>query len=246
MAILSAFRSLSLEQRQLQCILRAVLLVAGLAVLVSLHAGRLLWGLFSSHDLLTLLSVLGGLLLLLIPIAGIISVTSQYAFWEGWLEGLPLPWDLFSPFDAAAAGPRADGGLMGESAEAVDAHGTAAVAVLPAPNGIRRYVIYLDGIHQQERDHPPRVSAFLDRLESALPSHTLLVRGLEAYTVSRSDLRADQGGAWFWQRLFALQEHHGNPLVRSACSFLVQANNVIKWAFPLIAATARSSTTNWR
>ena len=37
-----------------------------------------------------------------------------------------------------------------------------------------------------------------------------------------------QGSSWFWRRVFALQEHHPNTLVRLLCGVLVQANNVIK------------------
>jgi hypothetical protein len=38
----------------------------------------------------------------------------------------------------------------------------------------------------------------------------------------------DAGSAWFWQRVFALQEHHPSWLIQLLCSVLVQGNNVIK------------------
>jgi hypothetical protein len=88
--------------------------------------------------------------------------------------------------------------------------------------------VYLDGIHQLERDHPPRVSAFLELLEQQLAAEILLVRGLETYTVMPVALAEDAGSEWFWRRLFALQEQHPNGLVQLLAAVLVQANNVIK------------------
>jgi len=159
----------------------------------------------ASADLAVLLRLAGVLLLLLIPIAGIYSLITQYAFWEGWLDGLPAPDQLFAP--APTAG--------GEAVEGA------------APR-IRRYLIYLDGIHQSASDHPPRITEFLDLLQSRLPPDTELLRGLETYTVMPVSLQEDKGSRWFWRRLFALQESHPSPLVQGLCAALVQANNVIK------------------
>lgn len=94
--------------------------------------------------------------------------------------------------------------------------------------GHRHYLVYLDGIHQSEECHPPRVSEFLDTLEQAIEADALLVKGIEAYTIMPVGLRATAYARWFWERLFALQEHHPNGLVRFLCAFCVQANNVIK------------------
>ena len=97
------------------------------------------------------------------------------------------------------------------------------------PNGRHRhYLVYLDGIHQSEESHPPRVSEFLGCLDDAIAADTLLVKGIEAYTITNAGLRSTTLGGWFWQRLFALQEHHPNGLIRFICAFCVQANNVIK------------------
>ena len=90
------------------------------------------------------------------------------------------------------------------------------------------YVVYLDGIHQTEQDHPPRVSQFLALLEEQIEQDYLLVRGIEAYTVTPVSLSSDRYSQWFWQRLFALQEHHPNGSIRFLCSLCVQVNNVIK------------------
>lgn len=92
----------------------------------------------------------------------------------------------------------------------------------------RHYLVYLDGIHQSEESHPPRVMEFLDCLDNAIAEDTLLVKGIEAYTITNVGLRSTLLAGWFWQRLFSLQEHHPNGLVRLICAFCVQANNVIK------------------
>ena len=92
----------------------------------------------------------------------------------------------------------------------------------------RHFLVYLDGIHQSEENHPPRVQEFLNCLESEIASDSLLVKGIEAYTITDVGLRAASYSRWFWQRLFSLQEHHPNSFVRFICAFCVQANNVIK------------------
>ena len=97
-----------------------------------------------------------------------------------------------------------------------------------AQGGHRHYLVYLDGIHQSEESHPPRVSEFLGCLDDAIAADTLLVKGIEAYTITNAGLRSTTLGGWFWQRLFAFQEQHPNGLIRFICAFCVQANNVIK------------------
>ena len=193
----SAARVQLLWLKQLSRVLLWLLLATGIGTcLVVFHQGRALLAALSPDDLAILLKVIAALLLLLIPISGIVSTTSQFAFWSGWLEGLPQVAELF-PADCTDSDKRST-------------------------------VIYLDGIHQSERDHPPRVSSFLDELEHRLPPDAQLLRGLEAYTVLPTSLAEDSGSQWFWQRLFALQESHPTALVSFVCSFLVQANNVIK------------------
>ena len=194
----------------------ALLLVVGcglLAAMVGLPRARnLLLGLgaLSAADLRLLLLWSGAALLLLIPIAGIVSLVSQFAFWEGWLDGLPAVDALFAQARPANGlpvdGPTVDG----------------------AQCPLRAIVVYLDGIHQQVLDHPPRVSAFLGELQDRLGPELLLLRGLETYTVMPVALAEDTGGSWFWRRLFALQEQHPSPLVQLLAAVLVQANNVIK------------------
>ena len=160
------------------------------------HVLLALRSIFDWTDINLLLRWSGLLLLVLIPTAGIYSLVTQFAFWEGWLDGLPDPTALFPDS--------------------------------PSISEHRCFVVYLDGIHQLERDHPPRVSAFLGLLDQQLNPATRLVKGLEAYTVLPVALAQDIGSAWFWRRLFALQEEHPNGLIQLLAAVLVQANNVIK------------------
>ena len=69
----------------------------------------------------------------------------------------------------------------------------------------RHFLVYLDGIHQSEENHPPRVQEFLNCLESEIDNDSLLVKGIEAYTITNVGLRAASYSRWFWQRLFSLQ-----------------------------------------
>lgn len=187
-----------------------ILLLALLSVALILgHSSALLWAELSWADFLLLLRMGSLLVVLLVAIAGIYSLVSQFAFWEGWLKGLPRPTEFFVQAN-------------NELAQSFDP----SVEGVPYPFG--RYLIYLDGIHQVERDHPPRITEFLDTLEAGLPADTCLVRGLETYTVMPGALIDDAGSAWFWQRVFALQEHHPSWLIQLLCSVLVQGNNVIK------------------
>ena len=173
------------------------------------HSSALLWAELSWADFLLLLQLGSLLVVLLVAIAGIYSLVSQFAFWEGWLKGLPRPAEFFAQanheLEQSSAYPAED--------------------VSPS---YRRYLVYLDGIHQVERDHPPRITEFLDTLQAGLPDDICLVRGLETYTVMPGALIDDAGSAWFWQRVFALQEHHPSLLVQLLCAVLVQGNNVIK------------------
>jgi hypothetical protein len=197
MAPLLAVRShLGWLRRQHQLLLWLVLLTGLITLLVFRRADPGLLATLSGRNLTTMLQTLLVLVLLLIPISGVYSVISQFAFWNGWLGGLTPPAELF--------GDAADG------------------------SGFPSYLIYLDGIHQSERDHPPRVTAFLEALEQRLPDHVRLIKGLETYTLTPARLADDTGSQWFWRRLFSLQEHHPNTLVSLVCAFLVQANNVIK------------------
>jgi hypothetical protein len=202
-----------LQQRHLRRTWRSMLMVLLVALLATLltvsHGSAVLWAELSLADLWLLLRLGILVLVLLIAIAGIYSLVSQFAFWEGWLQGLPQPAEFFAQ--------------AGEQARVAAAAGTG-----DNPSPCRRYVVYLDGIHQVERNHPPRITEFLDELEQALPGDTRLLRGLDGYTVMPGALVEEAGSTWFWRRVFALQEHHSHWLVQLVCAVLVQGNNVIK------------------
>jgi len=202
MALLQAIRMQLSWQRRLVQVLASLLLATGsVALLLALHAGPAVLRALSTRDLLALMQLLGTVALLLVPISGVISTSSQFAFWTGWLAGLPQPSTIFP------AAP--EGGQQASQNKTCT-------------------IVYLDGIHQSEQDHPPRVEAFLEQLQRRLPAHVRLLKGLETYTVTKARLADDTWGSWFWQRLFALQEHHPNSAVSTLCAVLVQANNVIK------------------
>ena len=199
MAVSAPVRDLAKQQRRnLRGLIVMVVVTFITAVILVLHRAWMQPFDQGVDDLLWLLRDLLLALLFIIPIAGIYSLVNQFAFWEGWLAGIPEPSEV----------------LAGPSSK--------------SQAGVRRFVIYLDGIHQLERDHPPRVSTFLEELQSRLQQDHHLVRGLETYTVLQVGLADDHGSAWFWRRLFALQEHHPNALIALLASVLVQANNVIK------------------
>jgi hypothetical protein len=208
-----AARFFALGRRLLRISIGGCLLVGGVLVAGALlHGGLERFGLAGSNDLQELALLLAWLVGLLVPITGIYSVAGQYAFWNGWLGGLPDPASLFAQGDPPEG--------------AATTANTTATAAQPAPAD--RFVVYLDGIHQSVEEHPPRVAALLAELAAGLPAGTVLIEGVQTYTISPAELAADAGSRWFWRRLFALQEHHPNRLVNAICAALVQANNVIK------------------
>jgi Tfp pilus assembly protein PilN len=200
-----AARIFALGRRWLRISLSGCLLLGGVLVLAALlHGGLERFGRHQNNDLQELALLLAWLVGLLVPISGIYSVAGQYAFWNGWLGDLPDPARLFAQAEqqrAATANP---------------------------PEPVDRFVVYLDGIHQSEQEHPPQVAALLAELAAQLPAGTLLIEGVQTYTISPAELAADAGSRWFWRRLFLLQETHPNRLVTGVCAALVQANNVIK------------------
>jgi hypothetical protein len=211
-----AARFFALGRRLLRISIGGCLLVGGVLVAGALlHGGLERFGLAGSNDLQELALLLAWLVGLLVPITGIYSVAGQYAFWNGWLGGLPDPATLFAPGDPP------------EGAAATSTS-TTATATPSQPAPADRFVVYLDGIHQSVEEHPPRVAALLGELAAGLPAGTVLIEGVQTYTISPAELAADAGSRWFWRRLFALQEHHPNRLVNAICAALVQANNVIK------------------
>ncbi|MFM9103940.1 MAG: hypothetical protein ACKOPS_22520, partial [Cyanobium sp.] len=144
-----ATRFFALGRRWLRISLSGCLLLGALLVLAAVVQGGLeRFGLGSSNDLQELALLLAWLVGLLVPLAGIYSVAGQYAFWNGWLGGLPDPASLFGP----AVQPLA---ASAEPSTVAD-----------------RLVVCLDGIHQSTEEHPPRVAALLAELGAQLPAGT--------------------------------------------------------------------------
>ena len=98
-------------------------------------------------------------------------------------------------------------------------------SVVPAP---KRIIIYFDGIHQADRSHPPRIAAFLEMLESHLPSDSLLIKSLSSYTNDNTSLEIDPAAGRVLRSLKQWdgpQEGALKPLLKE---IVVQVNNVIK------------------
>jgi hypothetical protein len=199
-AIRAAIRAQTRDQRSGGLGVLGVIAL-GLGLLVFGHLLGPLGQLLGDAEQAPLLRVLAVLLLVLIPTAGITSLVGQFAFWEGWIGDLQEPAQLFAAQEQKAV-------ALGSAQP--------------------HYVVYLDGIHQHASEHPPRITAFLALLEQTLGPHTRLLTGIEPYTVLPVGLAEDPGTAWFWRRLFTLQEQNPSALVQVLAGMLVQANNVIK------------------
>lgn len=188
-------------KRKLQYILILFATFLFILLALSIHNFKALYADINPQELFLILRIIAFMLIFLIPLAGIYSLVTHYAVWAGWCKGLPQLADIFnsSSFD-------------------VDQQSC----------GVNDFVVYLDGIHQGAEDHPPRIRSFLDELESRLPPHVALVRGVYAYTVLPVSLDNDKGSSRLWQMLFAIQELHPNFLSKLIASILVEFNNIIK------------------
>lgn len=91
------------------------------------------------------------------------------------------------------------------------------------PDGISRYLIYLDGIGQSGSKYLPDVEDFLDALTAALPEDIALIRGLMSYSVLNNPLDEDRPLAFLWQ--FADKLRFANPA--SLMGAMVNIRNVL-------------------
>lgn len=64
--------------------------------------------------------------------------------------------------------------------------------------GVRRFVVYLDGIGQAGYSYLPEGEAFLQRLTAALPSEVAIIRGIMPYSVRNRSLTEDRWLSRFW------------------------------------------------
>lgn len=99
---------------------------------------------------------------------------------------------------------------------------TPAVAV-PLRN-IEGYVIYLDGVNQDEFEYLDNVEEFLDRLAAALPNHLLIGRQIMAYSVlNQSLLDPDRPLSLFWRLIDWIADRYPKNFI----GFLVNIRNII-------------------
>ncbi|HIK17469.1 MAG TPA: CAAX protease [Leptolyngbyaceae cyanobacterium M33_DOE_097] len=62
-----------------------------------------------------------------------------------------------------------------------------------------RYVVYLDGIGQSNREHLPTVERFLDELEVILPDDIRVIKGIMPYSVMNNPLTGERPLAALWR-----------------------------------------------
>lgn len=188
-------------KNKLKFVLYSVGVILLITISLSIHNIRILQKEIDPEELAIILNLLGLMVLLIIPAAGIYSVVTHLTVWAGWCKGLPVAETIF----------------VSDSSNSDDLHS------YPS-----NFVVYLDGIHQRTKDHPPKITAFLNELESRLPADFALIKGTEIYTVLPVSLEEDKGSSRLWRVLFSIQESHPSKISKLLASTLVQANNIIK------------------
>lgn len=91
------------------------------------------------------------------------------------------------------------------------------------PQGVSRYVIYLDGISQSTSQYLPDIEDFLDALTPALPEDVALIRGVITYSVVNNPLDEDRPLAFLWR--LADRMRFANPT--SLLGLMVNLRNVL-------------------
>ena len=89
--------------------------------------------------------------------------------------------------------------------------------------GIRRFMVYLDGIGKSTFEYLPDIEEFLDTLAPTLPDDIALVRGIMPYSVMNSPLDEDRPLAFFWK--YADKLRFANPA--SILGLFVNIRNVL-------------------
>lgn len=67
------------------------------------------------------------------------------------------------------------------------------------PDGVSRYIVYLDGIGKSTFEYMPDVEDFLSALTPVLPSNVALIRGIMPYSVLNNPLDEDRPLAFLWR-----------------------------------------------
>jgi predicted Abi (CAAX) family protease len=156
-------------------------------------------------------------------------------WWFGWYDNLPrlfrFTFDLFwiAIIALVVAGLLAPLETLGWWAGWYDdeVNTTTNIGELAAPvadpQGISRYIIYLDGICQSDVKYLPDVEEFLDTLIPTLPPDVALLRGLMVYSVMNKPLDQDRPLAFLWR--LADRNRYDNPA--DLLGLLVNLRNVI-------------------
>jgi len=89
--------------------------------------------------------------------------------------------------------------------------------------GVKRFIVYLDGIGKSTFEYLPDIEEFLDTLAPTLPDDIALVRGIMPYSVMNSPLDEDRPLSFFWK--YADKLRFANPA--SILGLFVNIRNVL-------------------
>lgn len=132
---------------------------------------------------------------LAIVVAGLIAPLETLGWWAGWYD------------------------------DEVDTTVNAGELVHPVgnPDGVSRYIVYLDGIGKSTFEYLPDIEEFLNTLTPRLPEDVALIRGIMPYSVVNNPLDEDRPLAFLWKA--ADQARLANPM--ALLGLLVNIRNVI-------------------
>ncbi|XWK89533.1 MAG: CAAX protease [Phormidium sp.] len=72
-------------------------------------------------------------------------------------------------------------------------------SLVPSPQKLSRYIVYLDGIGQSGEEYTPDVEDFLTAFKAVLPQNIKLIQGLMMYSVLNKPLDEDRPLAFLWR-----------------------------------------------
>jgi predicted Abi (CAAX) family protease len=174
-----------------------VLVILTIAVLILLRPIRQWWfGWFSQlPSLVRLLLNLLWISAVGMIVAGLLAPLETLGWWAGWYD------DNVNPFQNA-----------GELAEPI-----------ADQSGVRRFIVFLDGIGMSNFEYLPDSEEFLDTLALTLPEDIALIRGILPYSVLNRPLSEDRPLAFLWK--YADQLRFANPA--SLLGLLVNLRNLM-------------------
>lgn len=128
-------------------------------------------------------------------VAGLLAPLETLGWWAGWYE------DEVNPFQNA-----------GQLAEPI-----------ADQSGVRRFIVFLDGIGMSNFEYLPDSEEFLDTLAQSLPKDIALIRGILPYSVLNRPLSEDRPLAFLWK--YADNLRFANPA--SLLGLLVNVRNLL-------------------